>query len=67
MNILNFHTSTIQRGTYWYREFETWSHPEVNHNLRMFENSELRRIFAPMTEEVTEGWRKLHNDKFNNF
>jgi hypothetical protein len=25
----------------------------------------LRRIFGPKRNEVTGGWRKLHNDEFN--
>jgi hypothetical protein len=31
------------------------------HRLRVFENRVLRRIFGPKREEVTGGWRKLHN------
>jgi hypothetical protein len=27
----------------------------------VFENRVLRRIFGPKRDEVTEGWRKLHN------
>jgi hypothetical protein len=27
----------------------------------MFENRVLRRIFGPKRDEVTRGWRKLHN------
>jgi hypothetical protein len=27
----------------------------------MFENRVLRRIFGPKRDEVTGGWRKLHN------
>jgi hypothetical protein len=27
----------------------------------VFENRALRRIFAPKRDEVTGGWRKLHN------
>jgi hypothetical protein len=26
----------------------------------------LRRIFGPKKEEVTEGWRKLHNEELHN-
>jgi hypothetical protein len=26
----------------------------------------LRRIFGPKRDEVTEGWRKLHNEELNN-
>jgi hypothetical protein len=29
--------------------------------LRVFENGVLRRIFGPMRDEVTGGWRKLHS------
>jgi hypothetical protein len=31
------------------------------HRLRVFENRVLRRIFGPKTNEVTGGWKKLHN------
>jgi hypothetical protein len=27
----------------------------------------LRRIFRPKKEDVTGGWRKLHNEKLHNF
>jgi hypothetical protein len=27
----------------------------------------LRRILGPKRDEVTEGWRKLHNEELNNF
>jgi hypothetical protein len=27
----------------------------------------LRRIFGPKTDEVTGGWRKLHDEKLHNF
>jgi hypothetical protein len=32
----------------------------------MFENRVLRRIFGPKRDEVTGGWRKLHNDELHN-
>jgi hypothetical protein len=32
------------------------------HRLRVFENKVLGRIFRPKRDEVTEGWRKLHNE-----
>jgi hypothetical protein len=32
------------------------------HRLRVFENTVLRRIFGPKRDEVTGGWRKLHNE-----
>jgi hypothetical protein len=31
--------------------------------LRVFENRVLRRTFGPKRDEVTEEWRKLHNEK----
>ena len=33
--------------------------------LRVFENRVLRIIFGPKRDEVTEDWRKLHNDELN--
>jgi hypothetical protein len=32
----------------------------------VFENRVLRRIFGPMREGVTGGWRKLHNEELHN-
>jgi hypothetical protein len=37
------------------------------HRLMVFENRVLRRIFGPKRDEVTEGWRKLHNEELRNF
>jgi hypothetical protein len=31
------------------------------YRLRVFENRMLRRIFGPEMDEVTGGWRELHN------
>jgi hypothetical protein len=31
----------------------------------MFENKVLRRIFGPKRDEVTGGWRKLHNEELH--
>jgi hypothetical protein len=36
------------------------------HRLRVFENRVLRRIFRLERDEVTEGWRKLHNEELRN-
>jgi hypothetical protein len=33
--------------------------------LRVLENRVLRRIFGPKRDEVTEDWRKLHNEELN--
>jgi hypothetical protein len=32
----------------------------------VFEKRVLRRIFGPKRDEVTGGWRKLHNDELHN-
>jgi hypothetical protein len=45
---------------------ETWSLTlREEHRLRVFENRVLRRIFEPRRDEVTGGWRKLHNEELN--
>jgi hypothetical protein len=31
----------------------------------LFENKVLRRIFGPKRDEVTGGWRKLHNEELH--
>jgi hypothetical protein len=36
------------------------------HRLRVFENRVVRRIFGPKRDEVTEDWRKLHNEELHN-
>ena len=33
--------------------------------LGVFENMVLRRIFGPTRDEVTGGWRRLHNEELN--
>jgi hypothetical protein len=46
---------------------ETWSLTlREEHRLRVFENRILRRIFGPKKDEVTRGWRKLHNKELHN-
>jgi hypothetical protein len=46
---------------------ETWSLIlREEHRLRVFENRVLRRIFGPKRDEVTGGWRKLHNEDLHN-
>jgi hypothetical protein len=47
--------------------YETWSLTlREKHRLRVFENRVLRRIFGPKRNEVTGGWRKLHNEELHN-
>jgi hypothetical protein len=46
---------------------EAWSLTlSEEHRLRVFENRVLRRIFGPKRDEVTGGWRKLHNEELRN-
>jgi hypothetical protein len=40
--------------------------PSNSDRLRVFENRVLRRIFGPKRDEVTGGWRKLHNEELHN-
>jgi hypothetical protein len=35
------------------------------HRLRVFENRVFRRIFGSKRDEVTGGWRKLHNEELH--
>ena len=45
---------------------ETWSLTlREEHRLRVFENRVLRGIFGAKRDEVTEEWRKLHNEELN--
>ena len=45
---------------------ETWSLTlREEGKLRVFENMVLRRIFGPRRDEVTEEWRRLHNEELN--
>jgi hypothetical protein len=46
---------------------ETWSLTlREEHRLKVFGNRVLRRIFGPKRDEVTRGWRKLHNEELHN-
>jgi hypothetical protein len=48
-------------------ECETWYLTlREEHRLKVFENRGLRRIFGPKRDEVTEEWRKLHNEELHN-
>ena len=47
-------------------ECETWSLTfREERRLRVFENRVLRGIFGPKRDEVTEEWRQLHYEDFN--
>jgi hypothetical protein len=47
--------------------YEIWSLTvREEHKVRVFENTVLRRIFGPKRDEVTGGWRKLHNEELHN-
>jgi len=38
---------------------------KIDYIIMLFENRVLRRIFGSKREEVTEDWRKLHNEELN--
>ena len=42
------------------------AHIEGGRRLKLFENRVLKRIFGPKRNEVTRGWKKLHNEELNN-
>jgi hypothetical protein len=45
---------------------ETWALIlREEHRLRVFENRVLRRIFVLRVDEVTGGWRELHNEELH--
>ena len=45
---------------------ETWSLTlREERKLSVFENRVLRKIFGPRRDEVTGGWRRLHNEELN--
>jgi hypothetical protein len=47
--------------------YENWSLTlREEHRLKVFENRVLRRILGCKRDEVTEGWRKLHNEELQN-
>jgi hypothetical protein len=47
-------------------EYETWSLTlKKEHRLRVFESKVQRRIFGPKRDEVTGGWRNLHNEELH--
>ena len=46
--------------------YVTWSLTlREERKLRVFENMVLRRIFGPRRDEVTDEWRRLHNEELN--
>jgi len=46
---------------------ETWLLTLKEHQLRLFENGALRRIFGPKKNKVRGEWRKPHNKECNDF
>jgi hypothetical protein len=46
---------------------ETWSVPlREEHRLRVFDSRVLKNICGAKRDEVSEGWRKLHNEGLRN-
>jgi hypothetical protein len=47
--------------------WETWTLTlREQYRLRAYEDWVLRRKFGPKKDEVTGGWRKLHNEELHN-
>jgi hypothetical protein len=47
--------------------YETWPLTlREEHTPRVFEKRVLRRIFEPTRNELSGGWRKLHNEELHN-
>jgi hypothetical protein len=47
--------------------YETWPLTlKKEHRLRVSENRVHKRMFGPKRDEVTGGWRKLHNEELHN-
>ena len=41
------------------------SYTEGRHNLRVFENRVLRKMFGPKGDVVTMKWRRIYNEELN--
>jgi hypothetical protein len=62
---MNNKKKTVSLPVFLYR-CETWSLTLTeDHRLNVSENRVLR-IFGPKSDEVTGGWRKLHNEELQN-
>ena len=45
---------------------ETWSVTlRKEHRLKVVENRVLRKVFGPKRDEVTEDWRRLHDEELH--
>jgi hypothetical protein len=42
------------------------SFARTREEIRVFENRVLSKIFGPNGDEVTEEWKRLHNEELNN-
>jgi hypothetical protein len=59
-----FKTIILPVGLYW---CETWSLTlREEHRISVFKNMVQKRIYGPKRDEVTGGWRKLHNEELRN-
>jgi hypothetical protein len=43
------------------------SHVKVRAQIESVFKQGMRRIFGPRKDNMREGWKKLHNEKLNNF
>jgi hypothetical protein len=58
-------STNLRKWTYFASFLHVQGGREVN-RLRVFENRVLKRIFGLKRDEVTGGWRKLHNEELHN-
>jgi hypothetical protein len=45
----------------------TWFLTLKEEHRSVFQSRVMRRLFAPIREEVVVGWRRLHNEELHNF
>jgi hypothetical protein len=63
-NIVTKDITSLPVVLYW---CETWFVTlREEHRVKSFDNRVLRGIFRPNREEVTGGWRELHNEQLHN-
>jgi hypothetical protein len=61
--IIEDYNFTCSSNAYW---CETWSLIlREEHRLKVFENRMLRRMFGTRKDQVTGGWRELHNEELH--
>jgi hypothetical protein len=57
---------SILSSPFWLQTYGTKLTLKEVHRLKVFENRAMRIIFRPERDEVTGGWRKLHDEELHN-